>query len=75
MVRSLVQGPFWRPTFSLAHYKQLDVLAPFPRTQAWLELAMQRESFAKTRRPEAKLIELYDRFLQVDYDFGGLAKG
>ena len=65
---------FERLVFSLSHYRRLDALAAFPRTRAWLETAMGRDSFAKTRRPEAKLIELYDRFLQVDYDFGGLAK-
>ena len=47
-------------------------LTQFPRTRAWLETAMSRESFAKTKRPESKLIELYERFLAVDYSFGGL---
>ena len=35
---------------------------------------MSRPSFAATKRPEDKLVALYDRFLQVDYSFGGLNK-
>ena len=65
---------FERLVFSLRHYKQIDVLAAYPRTRAWLETAMCRESFVKTRRPEDKLVALYDRFLAVDYAFGGLNK-
>ena len=65
---------FERLVFSLAHYQQLDALAPFPRTRAWLELAMRRASFVKTKRPEEKLVALYDRFLATDYAFGGLNK-
>jgi len=63
---------FERLVFSLAHYKQIDALASYPRTRAWLEVAMARESFVKTKRPEAKLIASYDRFLKADYAFGGL---
>merc|ERR1712187_176752 len=63
---------FERLVFSLLHYKQLDALASYPRTRAWIETAMTRESFIKTRRPEEKLVELYDKFLAMDYSFGGL---
>lgn len=65
---------FERLVFSLRHYKQLDALVAYPRTRAWMELAMSRPSFAATKRPEDKLVALYDRFLQVDYSFGGLNK-
>lgn len=65
---------FERLVFSLRHYKGLDTLAAYPRTSTWLETAMARESFQTTRRPEEKLVALYDRFLAVDYSFGGLNK-
>ena len=65
---------FERLLFSLAHYKKLDPLQAFPRTRSWLETAMLRTSFQRTKRPEEKLIALYDRFLAVDYSFGGLNK-
>ena len=65
---------FERLVFSLSHYKKIDALAPYPRTSAWLRTAMGRRSFEVTRRPESKLIELYDRFLAADYAFGGLNK-
>jgi len=63
---------FERLTFSLLHFRKHDALAQFPRTRAGLGTAMDRESFATTKRPESKLIELYERFLAVDYSFGGL---
>ena len=66
---------FERLTFSLRHFKQLDPLARYPRTAEWLHTAMARRSFAATKRPEDKLVALYERFLAVDYSFGGLNKG
>ena len=65
---------FERLTFSLSHYKQLDVLASYPRTREWLARAMGRPSFEATRRPAEKLVALYDQFLAADYAFGGLNK-
>lgn len=63
---------FERLVFSLGHFKDIDALAPYPRTRAWLDEAMARPSFAATRRPEEKLVALYERFLAADYSFGGL---
>jgi glutathione S-transferase len=65
---------FERMLFSLQHYRDLDPLAAFPRTAEWWRLASSRPSFATTRSDEAALEALYDKFLAVDYSFGGLAK-
>ena len=65
---------FERLVFSLVHFKQHDALSAYPRTRRWLETAMDRDSFKTTKRPEAKLVELYERFLAMDYKFGGLNK-
>ena len=65
---------FERLTFSLSHFKQLDVLASFPLTSAWLDRAIARPSFQATKRPEEDLVALYERFLAMDYSFGGLNK-
>ena len=63
---------FERLVFSLRHFKRLEPLKRHPRTAAWLEAAMARPSFRATARPEDKLIALYERFLAVDYSFGGM---
>ena len=65
---------FERLVFSLSHFKGTDPLEGFPRTAEWLRRAMQRESFITTKRPEDKLVALYERFLAIDYGFGGLNK-
>jgi glutathione S-transferase len=65
---------FERLVFSLNHFKQYDALANFPATRNWLERAMARPSFQATKRPEDALVELYQRFINADYDFGGLNK-
>lgn len=63
---------FERLVFSLRHFKKLEPLKGYPRTAAWLEAAMARPSFRATERPEDKLVALYERFLAVDYSFGGM---
>jgi len=63
---------FERLIFSCRRYKGYEIPHSMGRLRAWLELAMQRPSFLVTKRPENKLEELYNRFLDVDYKFGGL---
>jgi len=65
---------FERLVFSLEHFKAARPLDDFPRTKAWFKHASARASFEATRRPKDKLVELYERFLSVDYKFGGLNK-
>ena len=65
---------FERLVFSLNHFKGFDALDGFPRTAEWLRRAMERKSFATTKRPEDKLVALYEQFLAIDYSFGGLNK-
>ena len=64
---------FERLDFSLKRFHDgYDALADFPRTRAWFERCKQRPSFAATRTPEENLAAVYRRFLDADYDFGGL---
>lgn len=42
------------------------------KLQRWLETAMAHDSFQATKRPEDKLEEVYNMFLNVNYKFGGL---
>mmetsp|Transcript_17250 Transcript_17250/g.52160 ORF Transcript_17250/g.52160 Transcript_17250/m.52160 type:complete len:120 (-) Transcript_17250:302-661(-) len=65
---------FERMIFSLRKYCDFDPLEKFPHTAAWWELASSRPSFLVTKRDEQALEQLYDKFLAVDYTFGGLAK-
>lgn len=63
---------FERLIFSCRRYKDFEIPNSMGRLRAWLDLAMQRPSFLATKRPDDKLEEVYNRFLQVDYKFGGL---
>jgi len=63
---------FERLVFSCRRFKGYEVPKRLQRLHSWLDLVMQRPSFLTTKRPEAKLEEVYQRFLDVDYKFGGL---
>ena len=65
---------FERLLVSLREFKGYDPVPTdrYPRLTAWLDVAMERASFAVTRRPEDKLIEVYRMFFNRDYAFGGL---
>lgn len=63
---------FERLDFSLQKFKNVDMLADCPRLRAWYDRTMARPSVAVTKRPEAALTQLYQKFLDADYAFGGL---
>mmetsp|Transcript_43252 Transcript_43252/g.135897 ORF Transcript_43252/g.135897 Transcript_43252/m.135897 type:complete len:221 (-) Transcript_43252:19-681(-) len=63
---------FERLVFSCRRFKGFEIPKGMKRLRAWLDRAMQRPSFLATKRPEEKLEEVYKRFLDADYKFGGL---
>jgi glutathione S-transferase len=63
---------FERLIFSCQRFKQYEIPQSMPRLRAWLDMAMGRPAFLATKRPEEKLEEVYKRFLDVNYKFGGL---
>lgn len=63
---------FERLVFSLERFKNYTIPSNMHKLQNWLELAMSRPSFVVTKRPEEKLEEVYQKFVSMDYKFGGL---
>jgi len=63
---------FERLVFSCRRFKGYEIPESMTRLHSWLNLVMQRPSFIATKRPEDKLEEVYQKFLKVDYKFGGL---
>lgn len=66
-------APFFeRLLFSCRRFKDFQIPSDMGRLRAWLDLVLSRPSFLATKRPEEKLEEVYQLFLQRDYKFGGL---
>ena len=67
---------FERMAVALLHWKgwAFDG-ARHPKLVAWMALVFQREAFQKVQLGDAKIIETYQKFRDMDYKFGGLAKG
>ena len=62
-----------RLTVSLRHFKGYE-LPPdrFPRLLEWFALCSRRPSVQGAGLSEEKIVEIYTRFFEVDYGFGGL---
>jgi len=63
---------FERLVFSCERFKGFKIPKGMKRLRAWLDRAMGRPSFLATKRPDEKLEEVYQRFIDADYKFGGL---
>ncbi|CAE7408843.1 DHAR1 [Symbiodinium natans] len=63
---------FERLIFSCRRFKDYEVPPRMKRLLKWLDTAMSQPSFLATKRPEDQLEEVYQRFLSVNYAFGGL---
>mmetsp|Transcript_21845 Transcript_21845/g.45051 ORF Transcript_21845/g.45051 Transcript_21845/m.45051 type:complete len:265 (+) Transcript_21845:35-829(+) len=63
---------FERLIFSCRRFKEYEIPSRMKRLSSWLDKAMSQASFVATKRPEDKLEEVYQRFLAVNYTFGGL---
>ena len=58
---------------SLRHFKNYE-LAPqlFQKLVAWHQECMQRPTVQAATPSEERIIEVYQKFVQIDYSFGGL---
>lgn len=66
---------FLRLTITLDHYKGYKLSKEnFPKLLDWFDICSQRESVKPTTKSREEIIEVYDRFIKVDYAFGGLNK-
>jgi len=62
-----------RLVVSLKHFKNYQLpVDKFPKFLEWYELCSQRESVVAAALTEEKIIEVYEMFVKVDYQFGGL---
>ena len=66
---------FLRLVITLKHYKGYDVPKDrFARLLEWYDLCSQRESVSTASKSVDEIIQVYNRFFEVDYAFGGLNK-
>lgn len=64
-----------RMTVTLKHWKGYELPAEkFPNLFKWFESCSERESVKMSSMSEDKIIEVYKKFVDADYKFGGLNK-
>ncbi|KAL3794756.1 hypothetical protein HJC23_012766 [Cyclotella cryptica] len=62
-----------RMTVTLKHWKGYELPGEkFPKLLSWFENCSKRESVKQSSMEENKIIEVYKRFVEADYKFGGL---
>ncbi|CAB9498221.1 Probable glutathione [Seminavis robusta] len=66
---------FLRLVVSLQHFKDYQIPPQrFGRLLEWYELCTQRESFQTTAKSDETIVEVYQKFVDMKYGFGGLNK-
>ena len=66
---------FLRMIVSLEHFKGYKLpTSRFGKLLEWYEKCRQRPSFQTTALSHDRIIELYQRFYDANYNFGGLNK-
>lgn len=66
---------FLRMIVSLRHFKDFHVTkTEYPKLVSWFELCSQRDSVKIAAKPEETIIEVYQKFVDTNYAFGGLNK-
>lgn len=66
---------FLRLTITLDHYKGYKLQKEkFPNLLQWFDRCSGRESVKPSAKSREEIISVYDRFIKVDYAFGGLNK-
>lgn len=59
---------FERILVALAKWKDFEIKSlPLPHLNNWLDVMSNRQAYQKTRMSPQQIIELYSRFLDVDY--------
>ena len=62
-----------RLVVTLRHWKGYELSKDqFPKLLAWFDACSQRDSCVQAAITEDKIIEVYKKFVEVDYKFGGL---
>ena len=64
-----------RLVITLKHWKNYELPKDkFPNLLLWLNACLSRESVKESSMSKEKTIEVYTRFVDADYQFGGLNK-
>ena len=64
-----------RLTITLKHWKDYELpMGKFPKLLGWIQSCSERESVKDSSMSKEKTIEVYSRFVEADYSFGGLNK-
>lgn len=64
-----------RLVITLKHWKDYELPKDkFPKLLDWLDACLTRGSVKESSMSKEKTIEVYSRFVEVDYKFGGLNK-
>lgn len=66
---------FLRLVVSLRHFKQYEIpTGRFSALLKWYDLCSKRESVVTASKSDEKIIEVYQKFVDMKYGFGGLNK-
>jgi len=66
---------FLRLVVSLRYFKEYEVPSEkYPRLLQWLEICSRRDSVKAASPSDERIIELYKKFVEAEYGFGGLNK-
>lgn len=64
-----------RLTITLKHWKEYELPTDkFPKLVEWVQSCLERDSVKASSMTREKTIEVYSRFVEADYSFGGLNK-
>ena len=64
-----------RLVITLKHWKDYELpKEKFPKLSKWIDACLGRESVQKSSMSKEKTIEVYERFVGNNYNFGGLNK-
>jgi len=64
-----------RLTITLKHWKDYELPSEkFPKFVGWIQSCLERESVKESSMTREKTIEIYSRFVEAEYKFGGLNK-
>jgi glutathione S-transferase len=65
---------FARLIVALRHFKNYDIQQSFPNLMTWFELCSTRQSVQIVSKSDEAIIEVYQKFIDMGYKFGGLNK-
>lgn len=66
---------FLRLVVTFEHFKGYKLSEEmFPRLLAWFDLCSAKESVKATSKSKERIIEVYEKFFEMNYSFGGLNK-